>query len=97
MMMALTILAKITANEGQERRLRAALQDLVAPTRAEPGCLQYDLHVDNSSSGVFMFYETWQTREMWQAHMETPHLAAFRVASDGAIAQFELNEMTKIG
>ncbi len=43
-----------------------------------------------------MFYETWESRELWQAHMNAPHLAAYQEATDGRVAEFTLHEMTKI-
>ena len=43
-----------------------------------------------------MFYENWESRELWQIHMNAPHLAAYMKATDGAVAQFTLNEMTVI-
>ncbi|MEM9100173.1 MAG: putative quinol monooxygenase [Pseudomonadota bacterium] len=95
-MMALTILAQITAAPGKEALVRAELEKLVPITRAEQGCLQYDLHLDNSAPGFFVFYETWESRELWQTHMNAPHLAAYMAATEGAVAEFTLNEMTKI-
>ena len=94
--MALTILAQITAAPGKEDLLRSELEKLVPVTRAEAGCLQYDLHADNENPGFFLFYENWESRELWQDHMKAPHLAAFRQATEGAVANFVLNEMTKI-
>ena len=40
-----------------------------------------------------MFYENWESRELWQTHMNAPHLAAYMAATDGAVEQFILNEM----
>ena len=94
--MALTILAQITAAPGQEARVRAALEELVPITRAEPGCLQYDLHVDTGTPGFFVFYENWESRELWQAHMNAPHLAAYAAATEGAVSAFTLHELTRI-
>lgn len=94
--MPLTILAKITATAGHEARLRKELIKLIAITRSEDGCLQYDLHEDTSNPCIFVFYELWQTRELWQDHMNAPHLAAFAKAVEGAIIDFELNEMNQI-
>ena len=94
--MPLTILAQITAVDGKEDLVRAELEKLVPTTRAEEGCLQYDLHADNEAPGVFVLYETWENRDLWQTHMNAPHLAAYMEATDGAVAEFVLNEMTKI-
>lgn len=93
--MPLTILAQITAEPGKEALVEAELKKLIAPTRAEQGCINYDLHIDNDAPGFFVFYENWATRDLWQAHMSSPHIAAFGQATDGAIVQVVINEMTK--
>ncbi|MEM5500650.1 putative quinol monooxygenase [Ahrensia kielensis] len=94
--MALTILAQITAVAGSEDLVRTQLEKLVSITRAEQGCLQYDLHIDNENPGFFVFYENWESRELWQQHMSAPHLAAYMEATDGAVANFSVNELSKI-
>ena len=94
--MPLIILAQIAAVPGKEDLLRRELEKLVEVTRGEAGCVQYDLHQDNTAPGFFVFYETWESRDLWQQHMKAPHLAAYRAATEGAVAQFALNELTKI-
>lgn len=96
-MTKLTIVANIHANPDQIELVRAELEKLVPITRAEKGCLQYDLHRDNDNPAHFMFYETWQSRDLWQVHMNAPHLAAYMEATHGAVAEFTLTEMTAIG
>ncbi|KPA20773.1 putative monooxygenase [Shimia sp. SK013] len=94
--MSLTILAQITAAAGKEALVEAELKKLIDITRAEKGCINYDLHQDNENPGLFVFYENWESRELWQTHMNAPHLAAYMAATDGAVDSFVLNEMTKI-
>ncbi len=94
--MSLTILAQITAAPGKEDLVRTELEKLLDITRAEPGCEQYDLHQDNENPSLFIFYENWQSRDLWRQHMNAPHLAAYRDATDGAVSHFVLNEMTRI-
>ncbi len=94
--MALTILAQITAAAGHEDHVRRELEKLIPITRAERGCLQYDLHADNTKPGFFVFYETWESRALWQDHMNAPHLQAYMAATEGAVQDFTLNELTKI-
>ena len=60
-------------------------------TRGEQGCIQYDLHQDNEDPAHFMFYENWESRKLWQVHMQAPHLEAWMKATDGAVAEFSLN------
>jgi len=92
----LTIVARIEANADSIDLVKTELLKLIAPTRVEDGCIQYDLHQDNSNPAVFMFFENWESRELWQNHMNNDHLKAYMQATEGAVASFTLNEMTKI-
>ena len=96
-MSKLTIVARITAEADQIDLVKSSLESLSAPTRAEAGCLQYDLHQDNENPAHFLFYENWESRELWLAHMESPHLKAHQANTEGAVAEFELYEMTHVG
>ena len=95
-MSKLTIIGSITANEDKIDLVKAELEKLVPITRAEEGCIQYDLHQDNENPSFFLFYENWESRELWQTHMQTPHLATYMAATEGAVANFTINEMTHI-
>lgn len=94
--MSLTIIAQITAAPGKEALVRQELEKLVPITRQEAGCIQYDLHIDNENPGFFVFFENWETRDLWQTHMGAPHLQKYSAATDGAVTEFLLHEMTKI-
>jgi quinol monooxygenase YgiN len=95
-MNTLTIVANITANADKVELVKAELLKLIEITRAEEGCVQYDLHQDNKDPAHFLFYENWESRELWQAHMNAQHLKDYVTATDGAIAEFTLSEMTRI-
>ncbi len=95
-MSKLTIVANVHANPDQIDLVKVELEKLVPITRAEEGCIQYDLHRDNDNPLHFMFFEIWESRELWQTHMNAPHLAAYVEAVDGAIADFALNEMSQV-
>ena len=92
----LTIVAKIEAKNNQIDLVKSELMKLIEPTLKEAGCIQYDLHQDNENPAIFLFYESWGNRELWQKHMNNAHLAAFMKATEDAIAAFTVNEMTKI-
>jgi quinol monooxygenase YgiN len=96
-MAKLTIVANIKANLDKIELVKSELLKLIDLTRAENGCVDYDLHQDNDNPAHFMFYENWESRELWQVHMNAPHLAAYVAATEGAVAEFTLNEMTVIG
>lgn len=92
----LTIVAHITANPDKIDLVKTELEKLIEPTLKEEGCLQYDLHQDNENPAYFMFFENWESREIWLEHMEKPHLKAYQAATEGAVAEFRLNEMTHL-
>jgi quinol monooxygenase YgiN len=91
-----TVVANIQANPDRINLVKTELENLIAITRAEPGCLQYDLHQDNEDPAHFLFFENWESRDLWQAHMSAPHLAAYLAATEGAVAEFTLHEMSHI-
>lgn len=92
----LVIVAKIEAKAGQVERAKEALKGLIAPTLAEAGCIQYDLHQDHENSAVFLFYERWETRELWQDHMNSAHIKAFLESTEDALASVAVHEMGKV-
>ena len=95
-MTQLTIIANIVANEDKIELVKAELLKLIDITRAEEGCINYDLHQDNENPAHFTFYENWTSRELWQTHMGNTHLAEYMAATEGSVTSFTLNEMTKI-
>ncbi len=67
--------------ERLDRFLDAAREDATRSLADEPGCLQFDVVVDRDVKPVaVMFYEVYTDRTAFEAHLETPHLAAFRTA-----------------
>ncbi len=95
-MAQLTITATIIAQPDKRELVKNALLRLITPTLAEEGCLNYDLHVDNTNPNRFFFYENWLTREHWLAHNESAHIAAHRKATEGAVVEVIIHEMTPI-
>ena len=95
-MAKLTIIAQIKAQADRIDLVKTELEKLIDITRGEEGCLQYDLHQDNENPAHFLFYENWESRELWQAHMGTQNLQDYMAATEGAVEEFTLHEMTHI-
>lgn len=68
----------LEAAPGHEEELAEHLTALLAPTRAEPGCLIYELHRDPKNAGKFMFYERFLSQEAHEAHDASPHIQSWR-------------------
>ena len=92
----LTIVARILAKAKKRELVKTELLKLIDITRNEKGCINYDLHQDNENKKLFLFYENWESRELWQNHMQNTHLVAYLKATEGAVDDFVLNEMTLI-
>jgi quinol monooxygenase YgiN len=73
----LTVIAYMKAAPGKEAELKAALEELIEPTRKEPGYVNYDLHQGVEDPGTFFFYENWESASHLDAHLATPHLVDF--------------------
>ena len=75
-MKTITVVATFQARAGKEAELKAALLGLLAPTRKEAGCLNYDLHQLPEDLARFLFHENWTSRELLDAHLKSAHIAA---------------------
>ena len=95
-MSKLTVIANIKAHTDKIDLVKTELRKLIDVTRVEKGCINYDLHQDNENPAHFLFYENWETRDLWQTHMNNQHLADYIAATEGAVEEFTLNEMTMI-
>ena len=51
----LTIIAKLKAKSGTEDHLFEECRKLVGPTRAEEGCINYDMHRSVEDPGLIIF------------------------------------------
>ena len=76
-MKKVTVLATIKAKKGLEETVKNEILALIGPTRAEPGCLNYDLHQSSDDKALFMLYENWVSKEDLDLHLAMPYLQAF--------------------
>lgn len=74
------VLATFRAQRGKEDELEKALQEIIEPTRGEPGCIRYDLVRSLGERDVleFVFIEEWESEEMLDAHGQRPHIQGLR-------------------
>jgi quinol monooxygenase YgiN len=65
---------------GCEEALLAVCLEAAAPSRAEPGCLFFDVLVGTSPSGKreIVFYEAYIDRAAFDEHMRSPHTARWQ-------------------
>jgi quinol monooxygenase YgiN len=91
----LIVVATITAHEGAELLVRAALDQVVAPSRAEAGCVRYDLHQDLANPASFVMLEAWRDAEAHGRHEATPHFLAL-VREIGGRADIQIVKLNQL-
>ena len=72
----ITVVATFPARPGKESELKSALVSLVAPTRQEPGCINYDLHILPEDPAKFLFHENWTSKAHLDTHLRSAHIKA---------------------
>lgn len=92
----LTIVSNIIANEDKIELVKNELLKLIPITRDEEGCINYDLYQDNENPAHFTFYENWETKELWEIHMNNTHLSEYMKATEWSVTSFTINQMTNI-
>jgi quinol monooxygenase YgiN len=95
--MIVTVIGTVTARPQTQEDLHRLLADQVTPTRAEPGCINYDFHVDAADPCVFVFYENWKSQADLDAHMQMPHLKPLLSQIDQLLAKpIDVRRLTMI-
>src|SRR5262249_1642798 len=70
-------IAILVARRGMVEELRALLDGMVVPSRAEPGNLQYNLWRDHADAGRFVLEELYTDDAAVAAHRVTPHFERY--------------------
>jgi quinol monooxygenase YgiN len=81
------VIATFDLHPGTREQTIAAAMPCVVETNKEPGCVLYELHASAVNPDRLVMVEKWETRAHLQAHMGTPHVAAWRKAGGGFIAR----------
>jgi quinol monooxygenase YgiN len=72
----LIVTAQIKAKPGKKAQVRQELLSLVAPSRKDAGCLNYDLHQARDNPALFLFHENWTSKAHLDQHLQKPDLQA---------------------
>jgi quinol monooxygenase YgiN len=68
------VVARLTAQTDKVDSLRGLLRGLLQPTRAEEGCISYELLQNTVDPTDFTFVEEWTSREALEGHFQSDHL-----------------------
>ncbi len=75
--MELFIVARFHARAGQESAVEAALREVSGPSRAEPGCLGFQVFRSTRDSRLFYIHSRWMDEAAFDFHAGLPHTIRF--------------------
>ena len=74
----LIILGSLTMRPELVEEVKPILANIRAATLMEAGCIGYDGHIALDNPAKFVFIERWETEAAFQAHLQQPHVQAWR-------------------
>ena len=90
------VIAVMTAHEGKDDALFEEFQKNIVPTRAEAGCIMYNLYRDPKTPTRFFVDEEWESMDHLKAHAKSAHLLAYREATKDMVASREVNILDRV-
>ena len=75
------VIAELSIKLGTAEKASTEARKAVAATNTEDGCIFYQMHLNVSDPTKLIVVERWASREALNAHLQTPHLKAWRAAS----------------
>ncbi|CAG8999488.1 MAG: hypothetical protein CENE_01462 [Candidatus Celerinatantimonas neptuna] len=69
----MTVVAIAEAKSGDADKLQDAFFSIIPKVRQEPGCLSYQLHIDQTSQHRFVFIEKWENLQALEKHSQTDY------------------------
>jgi quinol monooxygenase YgiN len=78
-------IAQISALPGKESDLQKVLLDLVEISRAEPGCLRYELMQSSLTPTQFATWEEWSSEEAMNQHLTSGHVQAALIEAEALL------------
>ena len=91
-----TLVVFLHAKPGQEGALEQELLAMIAPSRAETGCVDYHLHRDPQEQTFFCFYENWRDQAAVEFHRQTPHYLAFKKAIEPLVEKVDRRTLSMV-
>ncbi|MEU1209382.1 putative quinol monooxygenase [Nocardia sp. NPDC005825] len=85
--MTLHVVAELHVTPGNEDRLRTALEAMIEPSLAEPGCLTYQPFTNPNDPAHMVVVEQWQDAAALEDHFKTDHFQHVAGVLEGIVAE----------
>lgn len=74
------VLASFSVKPDQAEAFKSMMRGLREPTRAQPGCIAYDLQQSLEDPASFVFVEEWRSEADLENHLTTAHVQSIAPA-----------------
>lgn len=92
------IFARFHVRAGEEKAAEAALGEVMAPSRAEPGCVEIHAYRSKRDARLFYIHSEWKDEAAFEAHAELAHTRRFIERMGGIADQaVEVTRSERIG
>lgn len=92
----IVLVARLKVREDAVEAAKKAALDIVADSRAEEGNINYDVHQAIDDPTVFIWHETWKSKEAIDLHFATPFFQRFFATVDPLAAEPPVITLTKM-
>jgi quinol monooxygenase YgiN len=93
----IVLIARLKVKADKVDEAKSAALKIVANSRSEQGCINYNIHQSIEDETVFFWYETWANKAAIDKHFSTPHFQGFfKVVEQVAAEPPQINLTRKI-
>jgi len=93
--MSIYLTAIVKSKPDTVNQLREVLLDMVANSRKEEACIQYDLH-EAAHDLTFIFQEEWKDQSGLDEHNQQPYILAFVAQAGSLTAEIVIYKTEKL-
>ena len=79
-----------------EQFLELAKTDASQSVAKEPGCRQFDVTLDREQPNRVVLYEVYDDEAAFDAHLQTPHLEAFRSGIENLVVSRQVRRLARV-
>ena len=81
------VFTRCYAKEGLQHSMAATIQEVLRPTRQEPGCLMIDAFASTRDQRLVFIHSRWIDEAAFDRHLKLPHTIRFLEAIQASMDQ----------
>jgi len=95
----MTITKRVTfiAKDGSEAKMKELLSAMVVPSKAEDGCLFYEIFQYENNRRKFMAVETWRDEKALDGHKASEHYKVYKTSYEPFCEKKYTDELEVLG